>query len=329
MEGTKKKKLIVIGNGMTGYKFCEKFVEHKLISTYDILVIGEEPRPAYDRVHLTNYYKGTSVEKLTLAPREWYEHNGIELITHESVTTIDRNEKKLTTNKHQSFEYDTLVMATGSSAYLPPIDGIHKRGVFAYRNIEQLDAIKEFSLHIQKAVVIGGGLLGLEAAKALKNDGLQVTIVEQGQRLMARQMDEKGAKIIQEQLRGLNIDVLTNTITSEITGEDNVTGLRFVNGLILPTEMVVISAGIKPRDELARKACLRVGEKGGIAVNDQMMTSDSSIYAIGECVFSHGMVWDWVGACYDMAEVAASQISGGNLLFKGRDLPGMEVEDGY
>ena len=325
MEGTEKKKLIVIGNGMTGYKFCEKFVERNLGAKFKIIVIGEETRPAYDRVHLTNYYKGASAEKLTLAPREWYEANGIELLTGELVVNVDRNHKNITTDKDRTLEYDTLIFATGSSAYLPPIDGINKVGVFAYRKIEHLDAIKDFSKNVKKAVVIGGGLLGLEAAKALKNDGLDVTIVEQGQRLMVRQMDEKGASIIHEQLLQLNIEVLTDTITSEITGDGVVTGLRFVNGLLLPAQMVVISAGIKPRDELARKACLRVGDKGGISVNDHMLTSDTSIYAIGECALSHGLVWDWVGACYEMVDVAIAQICGETKVFKGYDLPNMKI----
>ena len=227
MEASEKKKLIVIGNGMAGYKFCALFVENKLGAEYELVVIGEENRPAYDRVHLTNYYKGTPAEQLTLAPKEWYESNGIQLLMSELVINIDRNNKIVTTDQHRTLEYDILVIATGSAAYMPPIDGIHKKGVFAYRKLQDLDAIKEYSKTVKKAVVIGGGLLGLEAAKALKNDGLDITIVEQGQRLMVRQIDDKGAAIIHEQLENLHIEILTGTITSEILGEEHVTGLRF------------------------------------------------------------------------------------------------------
>jgi nitrite reductase (NADH) large subunit len=314
------KKLIIIGNGMTGYKFCEKFVERGLGSVYELTVIGEEPRPAYDRVHLTSYYTGTPIEELTLAPASWYAEHQIALITGEKVSHIDRVKKQLITSQDQSFFYDALVLATGSSAFVPPIKGNDKKGVFVYRTIEDLEAIKAYAAVSQSAVVIGGGLLGLEAAKAMMDDGLTTTVVEQAPRLMIRQLDDAGANLLKTQLEGFQLKVLTGKNSSEITGEERVKGLLFNDNTELPTDMIVISAGIKPRDELARKAGLEVGERGGILVNEKMLTSDPSIYAIGECALALGSIWGLVAPCYEMAETALAQLSGESKVFEGFDM---------
>ena len=313
-------KWVVIGNGMTGYKFLEKLVEKGLHKEKDILVFGEEPRPAYDRVHLTDYYTGTKIEDLTLAPENWYIENNITLKTSELITEINRDEKRIKSHKGESYIYDKLILATGSSAFVPPIDGINKTGVFVYRTIEDLDAIKSYLPNAKKAAVIGGGLLGLEAAKAVLDDGLTTSIVEFADRLMPRQLDAAGSDLLKSTLEGFNLEVLLSKSTKLITGNGKVTGMDFTDDTSINVDMVVVSAGIKPRDELAKSNGLDVGPRGGILVNEQMQTNDKDIYAIGECALAKNMIWGLVAPCYAMAEVALDSLLGKEAAFNGFDM---------
>jgi nitrite reductase (NADH) large subunit len=315
-----KKQIIVIGNGMTGYKFCEKFIEKGLGATYKLIVFGEEPHAAYDRVHLTDYYTGTSIEDLSMASKSWYGDNHIDLHTNELVTHIDRENKTIATNLNKQLDYEYLILATGSSAFVPPIKGIDKKGIFVYRTLEDLDAIKAYIPNAKTAAVIGGGLLGLEAAKALLDDGLKTSIVEFAPRLMPRQLDESGAQMLKEKLEKLNLEILLNKNTLHVNGNGKVDGLQFTDETLLNVDMVVISAGIKPRDELAREAGLEVGQRGGIVVDNTGRTSDKSIFAIGECALSNGMIWGLVAPCYEMADVAVCQLLGEDKQFNGSDL---------
>ncbi len=315
-----KKKLIVVGNGMTGYKFCEKFIAKGLSEQYDITVFGEEPWAAYDRVHLTDYYTGTSVRDLKMAPREWYEQNGIELKTSYKIASINRKNKTVINIHGDEYKYDVLVLATGSAAFVPPIPGVDKTGVFVYRTVEDLDAIKAYIPKVKSAAVIGGGLLGLEAAKAVMDDGLKTSIVEFAPRLMPRQLDDDGAAMLKSELEKLDLDILLNKNTQSINGNGKVTSMKFTDGEELETDMVVISAGIRPRDELARECGLIVGERGGILVNEKLTTSDPSIYAIGECALALGSIWGLVAPCYDMAEVCVNNLAGSDSTFEGADL---------
>lgn len=315
-----KKQIILVGNGMTGYKFCEKFIENNLSEEYSLIVYGEEPHVAYDRVHLTSYYTGTTAEELQLAPRNWYDENNIQLNTNELVIKIDRNKKSVTTSKNNSQNYDILVLATGSSAFVPPIQGKERHGVFVYRTLEDLDAIKSYAKTSKRAAVIGGGLLGLEAAKAVHDDGLETSIIEFAPRLMPRQLDKAGSDTLKTAMENLNLQILLNKNTKLISGNGHVEGMIFSDGSTIETDMVIISAGIKPRDELATSSQLDVGERGGIVVNNQMQTSDPDIYAIGECALANNMIWGLVAPCYDMAEVAIRQILGQENSFKGADL---------
>ncbi|HYQ59184.1 MAG TPA: nitrite reductase large subunit NirB [Draconibacterium sp.] len=315
-----KKRIILIGNGMTGYKFCEKFVESALTHDYDLLVFGEEPHPAYDRVHLTSYYTGTVPEELLLAPAGWYADHGIELRTHERITEIDRVKKTISSEKGLNYSYDILVLATGSSAFVPPIDGIEKQGVFVYRTFDDIDKIKAYIPNAKKAAVIGGGLLGLEAAKAVLDDGLPTSVVEFAPRLMPRQLDLQGAEILKSKLEEFNLEVLLNKSTKKIIGNGSIQGLEFNDGSKLDADLLVISAGIRPRDELAQKADLEVHPRGGIVVNSKMQTADPSIFAIGECVVVHNMVWGLVAPCYEMAEVLIQNLLGESKEFLGFDL---------
>jgi nitrite reductase (NADH) large subunit len=306
-------KVIVVGNGMVGYKFCEKFITKKGQEEYQITVFGEEPRRAYDRVHLSEYFGGKSADDLSLSTAAWYEENNITLNTSELVLKIDKENKIISTHLHQEYAYDYLVLATGSSAFVPPIKGVEKEGVFVYRTIEDLDAIMAYAKKIKQngateAAVLGGGLLGLEAAKAVYDLGLNPHVVEFAPRLMPRQLDKGASDMLQAKIEELNIGIHLNKATQYIDGEDCIKGMMFANDELLKVDMLVISAGIKPRDELARVSGLEVGERGGVVVNNQMQTSDSSIYAIGEVALYTGMIYGLVAPGYEMADVAAEQI---------------------
>lgn len=308
------KTILVIGNGMVGYKFCEKFVATEAASEFKLTVFGEEPRPAYDRVHLSEYFADQDAERLSMAPRSWYEENGIELITNERVTDIHRANKTITTISDATYSYDYLVLATGSSAFVPPIPGVEKEGVFVYRTIEDLDATLAYAAKLKaeggtkKAAILGGGLLGLEAGKAILDMDLEAAVVEFAPRLMPRQLDGDASKVLQGKLEDLGIDILLNKGTQKILGEGAITGMDFGNGDVLDVGMLLVSAGIRPRDELAKTCGLEVGTRGGIVVSNDMKTSDDSIFAIGECALLNQMIYGLVAPGYDMAGVAVKQI---------------------
>lgn len=312
-------KIVVIGNGMVGYKFCEKFTQ-KASFQYSITVFGEERYIAYDRVHLSEYFNG-SIDSLTLASREWYAERSISLHLADPVVEINRSSKWVKSFKGLIEPYDVLVLATGSAAFVPNIKGYEKKGVYLYRNIEDLDLIKAWSAHAKKGAVIGGGLLGLEAAKALKDLSIhETTVIEFAPRLMPRQIDDAGSEVLQQKLYELGIHVMTNKNTVEITGDPQITGLKFSDGSHLDTDILVISAGIKPRDELAIKAGLETGPRGGIIVNQNMATSDPAIYAIGECALVNTMIYGLVAPGYEMAEVVCAQLLNYEKSFTGFDM---------
>lgn len=313
------KKVIVVGNGMVGYKFCEKLASHPLRDEFEILVFGEEPRPAYDRVHLSEYFTLKSSDPLLLAPRAWYEENRIELRTSELVSEIDTNAKRIVTHKNNSFEYDHLILATGSSPFIPPLEGVSKPGVFIYRTIEDLEAIEDYAKKLQtqgrfKAAVLGGGLLGLEAANATKELGMETHVIEFAPRLMPRQLDQQASDLLIKKIESLGIKVHLGKNSKEVFGEDGMEGIEFHDGEILNVDMLVISAGIRPRDELAIKAGILTGSRGGVEVNRKMETSDPSIFAIGEVALYNNGIYGLVAPGYEMAGVAVDQITGGDKL---------------
>ncbi|PCJ56600.1 MAG: nitrite reductase (NAD(P)H) [Planctomycetota bacterium] len=315
-----KKNLVVVGNGMVGYKFCEKFIDASTDGEYQVITFGDEPRPAYDRVHLSSWFDGKSADDLLMQPEDWYAKNGIELLIGEKVIAIDHDKQTISTDQDQEIPYNTLVLATGSFPFVPPIPGKDKKGVFVYRTIEDLVAIKSFGSKVKTAAVIGGGLLGLEAAKALVDLGLKTHVVEFAPRLMPRQIDDEGSRYLEDKIKKLGVDIHLNVATKEIIGDNNVTGLLFSNDELLDVDMVVISAGIRPRDELAKKAGIQIGERGGIVVNDFLETSVKNIYAIGECALHDGMIYGLVAPGYRMAETAVSHILEGDKSFTGMDM---------
>ncbi|MFD3274628.1 nitrite reductase large subunit NirB [Aquirufa echingensis] len=313
-------KIIIVGNGMVGFKLCEKLVA-KSTKSLDLIVFGEEMRPAYDRVHLSEFFNGKSAEELQLAPSSWYADKGIELIIGDPILEIDRKAKSVRSYLGRVAYYDYLILATGSAAFVPPIPGIEKAGVFIYRTIEDLVLMQSWAPKAKTGAVIGGGLLGLEAAKAMIDLGVCDThVIEFAPRLMPRQIDDAGSSLLQGKLESLGLTIHTSKNTQEILGESAISGMQFQDESILPVDMLVISAGIKPRDELARACGLEVGPRGGIVVNQYMQTSDHHILAIGECALYEGMIYGLVAPGYDMAEAAVSTLLGLEKTFQGFDM---------
>ncbi|QDO93875.1 nitrite reductase large subunit [Formosa sediminum] len=311
------KKVIVVGNGMVGYKFCEKFVAKEGSEAYKITVFGEEPRPAYDRVHLSEFFESQDAKALEMAPRSWYEEHNIELITDVRITDIHRDKKTVTSVNDEAYSYDYLVLATGSSAFVPPIKGVEKEGVFVYRTIEDLEGMLAYAAKLKakkpnaKAAVLGGGLLGLEAGKAVMDMGLEPHIVEFAPKLMPRQLDSRSSQVLQLKLESIGLNIHLSKATNQILGDEGyITGLEFGEDDKLDVEMLIISAGIRPRDELGKTCDLEMGVRGGIVVDNKMQTSDPNIFAIGEVALYNQMIYGLVAPGYDMAEIAASQILG-------------------
>ncbi|NNC49868.1 MAG: nitrite reductase large subunit [Flaviramulus sp.] len=308
--------IVVIGNGMVGYKFCEKFVSHSNKKNFKLTVFGEEPRPAYDRVHLSEFFENQDAKALEMASAEWYTENGIELIVGERVTDIHRPSKTITTASDLKLSYDYLVLATGSSAFVPPIKGVEKEGVFVYRTIEDLEGMLAYAAKLKasnpnaKAAVLGGGLLGLEAGKAVMDMGLEPHIVEFAPKLMPRQLDSRSSQVLQLKLESIGLNIHLSKATNQILGNGAITGMEFGEDDVLDVEMLVISAGIRPRDELAKTCNLEMGVRGGIIVNNKMQTSDDRIYAIGEIALYNQMIYGLVAPGYEMAGVAVDQILG-------------------
>ena len=311
--------LVIVGNGMVGHALCEKLVEQRTHKRIKIVVFGDEHQVAYDRVNLSQFFAGKTAQTLQLKPPQWYSDNGIELRTGQLVTRIDRDRKRVFSGEDESICYDQLVLATGSRPFVPPIAGVNSEGVFVYRTIADLEEIKAWSGKVASAAVLGGGLLGLEAAKALVNLNLDTHIVEMAPSLMPRQLDSSGAAVLQKKIEAMGIGVHTLKRTGEIATEGDRRTLRFDSGEELCVGMVVVSAGIRPRDELATACGLDLGRRGGIAVDDELRTSDPSIFAIGECASHDGIIYGLVGPGYQMADVLAGHLNGDRKLFTGAD----------
>jgi nitrite reductase (NADH) large subunit len=314
-----KTKIVVIGNGMVGYKFCEKLTSKS--TDFEVVVFGEEPRHAYDRVHLSEYFAGKSADELSMCSLDWYAEKGIKLYLSDPVQQIDRENKTIHSFHGIIESYDYLVLATGSAPFVPNIPGVEKDGVFVYRTIEDLELMKSHAPKAKCGAVIGGGLLGLEAAKAMLDLGIKETyVIEFAPRLMPRQIDELGSDMLKSKLQELGLKIHTNTNTTEITGENTIEGMTFADGSSIEVEMLVISAGIKPRDELGKLSGLELGTRGGIVVNNKLQSSDEHIFAIGECALFKGMIYGLVAPGYEMAEVVAANLCGGEKEFNGYDM---------
>ncbi len=315
----KQQKIVVIGNGMVGHHFVEQLVESG--ADAHITVLGEEPRPAYDRVHLSDVFSGRAPEELALTDRETYEGWGVHAHFGDAVETIDRETKTVITALGRSFPYDKLVMATGSYPFVPPVPGHEHKRCLTYRTIDDLGEIRAKASDSKVGVVVGGGLLGLECANALKNLGLQTHVVEFAPGLMGVQLDNGGSGMLQRKIEALDVQVHTGKNTQNITeGDTCALKMEFADDSVLETDMIVFSAGIRPRDELARECGLDMGERGGIVVDGALKTSDADIFAIGECALYSGRIYGLVAPGYRMAEAVVQQIAGESGAFTGSDM---------
>jgi len=304
-------KVVVVGNGMVGQRFLEQLVSRMSGASPEVTVFCGEPRPAYDRVQLTSFFSGKSAADLSLVPAGFFEQHGIALRLGDKAVAIDRTRKLVRSARGHELPYDKLVLATGSYPFVPSLPGAEWPDCFVYRAIEDLEAIRAAAGRARVGTVIGGGLLGLEAAKALHDLGLETHVVEFAPRLMAVQLDDSGGRLLRRKIEALGVSVHVSRQTKEIVGG---TGCRhkllFADGAVLETDITVFSAGIRPRDQLARAAGLSIGERGGIVVNDHCQTSDPDIYALGECALWNGRIYGLVAPGYQMAEVAARQVAG-------------------
>lgn len=307
-----RRELVVIGNGMVGHKLLDLLREDPRRAGWNVVAFCEEPRLAYDRVNLSGLFAGKTADDLSLVEPGLYEAAGFRVLPGERAVSIDRARKRVVSASGAEVPYDTLVLATGSSPLVPPIAGSDSPGCFVYRTIEDLESIRAWAQEARTGVVIGGGLLGLEAANALNHMGLETHVVEFAPRLMAMQVDDEGGHILRARIEALGVSVHTGKNTAQIVAHDGrVVELRFADGGVLATDMVVFSAGIRARDELARGCGLAIGERGGVTIDDRCRTSDPDILAIGECAHYRDRTYGLVGPGYQMARTAVSTILGG------------------
>lgn len=320
LNNTSKQKIVVVGNGMVGHHFIDQLVKNNS-DDYQIVTFSEESRLAYDRVMLTSYFTGNTADDLALTTPQAYDEQGVEYYVDSQVTEIDRTNKLLQTATGQKITYDKLVLATGSYPFVPPVPGKDQENIHVYRTLDDLDAIAESAKASKIGVVIGGGLLGLEAANAIKQLGLQTHVVEFAPRLMAVQLDQDGGDLLRRKIEDLGVCVHTQKNTTEIiAGESSRYRMNFADGSFLETDTIVFSAGIRPQDTLARSSGLAIGERGGIAINDQCLTSDENIYAIGECALWDNNIFGLIAPGYAMAKSAVSHLTGGEKTFSGADM---------
>ncbi|VVO34988.1 nitrite reductase large subunit NirB [Pseudomonas fluorescens] len=306
----KSETLVVIGNGMVGHHCVEQLIEHGALAHYHVHVFGEERQRAYDRVHLSEYFGGRDAESLALGEADLYARHGVHLHLGVQVLEIDRERKEVVTSAGRQ-AYDRLVLATGSYPFVPPIPGAEGRSRLVYRTLDDLDAIREAAANAHRGVVVGGGLLGLEAANALKSLGLQAHVVEFAPQLMPVQLDALGGEALKARIEALGVGVHLSRATKEIvSGEDYAYRMNFNDGEFLETDLIVFSAGIRPQDALGRSAGLEVAARGGLVVDNHCRTSDPEIFAIGECASWNGSIFGLVAPGYSMARNVAALLAG-------------------
>jgi nitrite reductase (NADH) large subunit len=309
-------KVVVVGHGMVGHRFVEALRARDTTDRWEITVLAEESRSAYDRVRLSAFFDGASAQDLTYDVPD-----GVDLRLGEPALTIDRAGRKVIT-AHGMYEYDALVLATGSSAFVPPITGVDQPGVFVYRTLDDLEAIRAHAAGREVGAVIGGGLLGLEAANALRLLGLRTHVIEFAPRLMPVQVDEAGGAVLRKYVEDLGVRVHLGAATTAIRPSQSVNAtlaLTLSDGAHIPADIVVVAAGIRPRDELARTMGLATGARGGVVVDAGCRTDDPAVYAIGECAEIDGRCYGLVAPGYAMAEVVADRLLGGDASFPGAD----------
>ncbi|WP_349774193.1 nitrite reductase large subunit NirB [Halalkalibacter oceani] len=305
-----REKLVLIGNGMAGIRTLEEIIKRDP-GRYAITVFGEEPHPNYNRIMLSSVLQGdANVNDIVLNDYDWYESNGITLYTGDPVVKVDEKKQLVMSEQGRTCHYDKLIFATGSNPFMLPLPGADKEGVIAFRNIKDCETMIEASRHYKKAVVIGGGLLGLEAARGLLNLKMEVDVVHIADYLMERQLDHQAGAMLREELEKQGMNFLLNKQTERITGDTRVKGLRFQDGTSTKADLVVMAVGIRPNVELAKESGLEVNR--AIIVDDYMQTSKKNIYAVGECAEHRGIAYGLVAPLYEQGKVLAEHICAEN-----------------
>ncbi|WP_339319659.1 nitrite reductase large subunit NirB [Paenibacillus sp. FSL R10-2734] len=303
----KREKLVLVGNGMAGIGTIEQIL--KLGGAYDITVFGSEPHPNYNRIMLSYVLEGSkTINDIILNDWSWYEENNITLHTGTTVTRIDEGSKQVITENGMAVPYDKVIIATGSNSFILPVPGSDKEGVVGFRDISDCDAMLEAAQQYSKAAVIGGGLLGLEAAKGLVNLGMDVTVVHLMEDLMERQLDRNASSMLQAELERQGVKFAMGKQTVELTGEQRVSGLRFSDGSTLEADFVVMAVGIKPNITLAKESGVSVNR--GIVVDDYLQTSMQNVYSIGECAEHRGVCYGLVAPLFEQGMVLAKHLCG-------------------
>jgi nitrite reductase (NADH) large subunit len=316
-----KKTLVVIGNGMVGQNFLETLVTSSAYADYQVVTFCEEPRVAYDRVHLSEFFSGKSADDLSLVESGFFYKNNITLHLGDRALRIDRDNKQVVSQKGEKIAYDKVVIASGSYPFVPPMPGHDREGCLVYRTIEDLEAITKAAKNAKTGAVVGGGLLGLEAAKALTDLGLDTHVVEFAPRLMAVQLDEGGAAMLRSKIEALGVTIHTSKNTQKIVdGEHARHKMCFADGEELETDLILFSAGIRPRDDIAQESFLEIGQRGGIVIDNQCLTSDPDIYAIGECALWNNQIFGLVAPGYQMARTVVAQLEEKEAAFLGADM---------
>ncbi|MEQ8266525.1 MAG: nitrite reductase large subunit NirB [Parvibaculum sp.] len=304
---TEKRKLVVIGNGMAGCRAVEELLA-RAPDAYDITIFGAEPEVNYNRIMLSPVLAGeTSFEEIVINGHDWYRDNGIELRTGEQVIAINTAEGTIATEKGASCRYDRLLIATGSLPFILPVPGAALDGVIAFRDIRDVRRMIAAADKGGRAVVIGGGLLGLEAANGLHANGMKVSVIHLMDTLMERQLDEAAGFLLQRELEQRGLEVLTGAATEEIVGTERVEGVRLKDGRLIGADIVVMAAGIRPNIALAHEAGIECNR--GIVIDDFMRTSDPAILAVGECVEHRGQVYGLVAPIWDMCRIAGDTLA--------------------
>ncbi|WP_445344810.1 nitrite reductase small subunit NirD [Acinetobacter bohemicus] len=316
-----KMKLVLVGNGLAGMRCLEDLLD-MAPDRYEVTVIGEEPWGNYNRIMLSPVLSGDkSIEDIMLHPHAWYSDKGIHFIAGDAAVKIDRPRKQVYTEKGIVVDYDRLILATGSKPFIPPIKGSDLKGVLSFRDIYDVNTMLEYCKNKKNAVVIGGGLLGLEAAYGLKQRGMNVTVLHLMDRIMDRQLDARASTLLKQSIEAKGIPVLTEANTEELIGQDgHVSQLRLKDGTVLEADFVIFAVGIRPNMALAQSAGLRCNR--GVMVNDTMQTFDPSIYAVGECIEHRNQTFGLVEPLWGQAFICASHLAEhGSLTFKAPTVP--------
>ncbi|EUK18218.1 nitrite reductase large subunit NirB [Commensalibacter papalotli (ex Servin-Garciduenas et al. 2014)] len=314
-------KLIIIGNGMVGHKFVDELYNKADQNQFDVTIFCAEPYVAYDRVHLSSYFSDYQASSLSLVPQGFYENHHVQLLLGEQAVSIDCQKKEVYGASGCIVPYDKLVIATGSNAYVPPIPGADGKDCFVYRSLTDLDKIADCAKRSKVGAVVGGGLLGLEAAGALRKLRIETHVVEFAPILMCEQLDEMGGQLLRKKIEAMDITIHTHKNTKQIIDAEHGKIMQFADGSSIAIDFIVFATGIRPNDALAKQSQLLIGQKGGIQINEYCQTSNPDIYAIGECAVWNSQIFGLVAPGYKMAQIAIDHLLGEDTApFVGADM---------